>query len=81
MFAARLIFRRCDSAFLSVRLSPCKSAEAQRPAIDLCVCLLGREMCGGGMAIGECLTQTDISHPRQYPKMANYAAQLVQLVG
>lgn len=60
--------------YLSIR--PPVGQQRQKSCASICVSVVGREMCSVGMDIGEYLTQTDIIHPRQYPKMANYTDQL-----
>lgn len=57
----------------SVHLWSCRKAKAWYRSAMFEV---GREMCSVEMAIGKCLTQTNIIHPAQYPKMANYTDQL-----
>ena len=62
-----------QSVCLSIRLLD-QQRNRGRPSI--CVSEVGREMHNVGMAIGDCLTQTNIIHPGQYPKMANDTDQL-----
>lgn len=76
----------CLYAFLSVSWSirttflvsihPPVGQQRHKTQASINVSVVGREMCSVGMAIGECLTWTNIIYPGQYPKMANYTDQL-----
>lgn len=61
--------------YLSIR--PPVGQRRHKSWASIRVSVEGREMCSVEMAIGECSTHTDIIHPGQYPKMANYTDQLV----
>lgn len=61
-----------QSIRLSIHLWPSRDTKAGNRFVSA----VYREMCRVGMAIGERLTQTNIIHPGQYPKMANYTDQL-----